>query len=79
MCPWCWDEAWGPRRARFGPPWAWAGGPWQGGPWRGDVGSWAAGPWWRSRPRREDLEEAKRELEEHLAEVNEQLSRESGG
>ena len=74
MCPCCQDEAWGPRRAAFGgPPWAWTG------PSQTWVGPWAAGPWWRSRPRREDLEEAKRELEEHLAEVNEELSRGSGG
>ena len=79
MCPCCWDEAWAPRQARFGPPWAWAGGPWQGGPWRGEAGPWTTGPRWWSRPRREDLEEAKRHLEARLAEVNDELSRESAG
>lgn len=79
MCRCCGDEPWVPRQ--FGcaaPPWAWVG------PWRAEAGPWATGPgatgpWWRSRPRREDLEEAKRELEARLAEVNAELAGESSG
>ena len=72
MCPCCWDQAWGQRRVAAGPPWAWAGGPWQG-----EAGPRPAGPWWGTRTRREGLEATKRELEEHLAEVNEELARQS--
>ncbi len=74
MCPCCCgSNGVGPQLAPYGPPWGWAG------PWQGHVGPWSAGPWSGPRTRREGLEEAKRDLEERLAALSEELERESGG
>lgn len=75
MCQCCWEANFGPQRVPFGPPWAYPG------PWSAGGPHWAAGSpgWRRGRGRREDLEDAKRVLEERLADVNAALERESGG
>lgn len=56
------------------------GGPWHGGPWRGGAwrGGWGPGErrgWEGRSARRERLEERRRDLEEALADVTEELRR----